>query len=211
MFLFLWKCNSFDELSQSCLPTIRTYDMIANTLVTGSTKSSQPSSLQSKTNILSKKHRQRDHIFGTSNITTMKLNLLLLLLLSTSVLAEDGLRFQYVQPEYHEGLERLMGADYIKRCFKRENPPETGDRCRRLPKSCFWGEQRCGDGVLQPTTRCNCLDREWTCSDYSCPTIGAQCPSQDPDTISPSPICSSHLTCFYEQERCCDTVYAPKW
>jgi hypothetical protein len=159
------------------------------------------------------------------------------------VLAEDGLTIitkipredipfihfafeEYEEPEYFRFLEAMLGSDYVKRCVKRRSPPENGAACRRDPKACFFGEQECGTttdpttgasvSVLQPTTRCNCHNQKWSCADYACPTLvegGDQCPSQDPERIEPTPICSTDLICFYGQQGCCDTsTFLPnKW
>lgn len=119
----------------------------------------------------------------------------------------------YEEPEYFRFIEAMLGADYIKRCVKRRFPPEVGSPCRKDPKVCLFGEQTCitNKTGTAPTTRCDCHRGKWSCNDYACPTIDAQCPSQDPEAIDPAPICESDLTCSYGQQRCCDTVFSPKW
>lgn len=129
-------------------------------------------------------------------------------------LAYDG----YEEPAYFQEYEDHLGSDLLKRCVKREFPPESGSSCRKDPKVCLWGQQVCnskdaanGDaGDLHPATRCNCVDRVWTCQEFQCPTIGATCPAQDPSTTVSPPVCKTDLTCDYEEQACCGQTFPKK-
>lgn len=124
----------------------------------------------------------------------------------------------YIEPSYFQFYEANLGSNYLKRCVKREQPPNDGDLCRKNPKACFWGEQICTDvgaGSTQPTTRCNCENESWSCFDFMCPTIAdSTCPAEDPSTPSSmdavEPICSDDMTCVYEEQTCCGLTFAKK-
>jgi len=116
----------------------------------------------------------------------------------------------YKEPSYFPFYENLLGADYLKRCVKRQNPPKGGDICReKLPKACLWGEQTCQKnspgGHTHPVTRCNCIDGRWNCFNVTCPTIQVPdiCPLFDPSNLDPPTICTRDMTCDYEEMQCC--------
>lgn len=109
----------------------------------------------------------------------------------------------YKEPSYFQKYENLFGQEYMKRCVKREGPPREGDRCRAKPKACLFGEQTCPGGNVEPTTRCNCKNRVWSCQDFQCPTIDPGCPLDSPTSDPLLSVCSNDLTCAYGAQDCC--------
>lgn len=112
----------------------------------------------------------------------------------------------YVEPQYHEFYENLLGENFFKRCARRQNPPAEGELCRGLPKACMFGMQTCPTspaGQLQPTTRCNCKNDKWSCQSFTCPTIGPVCPFTSPEILSPAFVCSTDLSCGLLGQMCC--------
>lgn len=69
--------------------------------------------------------------------------------------------------------ERFQGGD-LKLCSKRKNiAPANGSKCsKRMDKTCFFGNQACGD-TTYPETRCKCSgaksNRTWVCAATACP------------------------------------------
>lgn len=131
-----------------------------------------------------------------------------------SVSAEgDFIHFSYTgyqEPLYFNEYESLMGHEVLKRCVRREYPPEGEGHCRDLEKTCLWGSQRC-DGELEPTTRCNCRNDNWTCQSFFCPTMEPLCPATNPSGEDPAPICKKDMKCAYEKTICddCPTLEVP--
>lgn len=142
------------------------------------------------------------------------------LLISTSVDAKftsdvgqgSFLHFAYPgfqAPVYFDEYEELLGPSVLKMCVRREYPPEKGDQCRSDRKVCLWGSQRCGadNDVLEPTSRCNCVNNEWACQAFLCPTMGATCPEKPSigiENVADLPICKADLTCGYMEKTCED-------
>ena len=122
----------------------------------------------------------------------------------------------YEEPPYFQFYEHQLGSDFLKRCQKSPEPPNTGDAgCRNVPKACMWGIQVCvgsndAGGIMQPKTRCTCYHQNWTCQSFKCPNIDAQCPSIDPTIVTPAPVCSADLNCGYEDQFCCGKRFAKK-
>jgi hypothetical protein len=111
-------------------------------------------------------------------------------------------------PVYFDEYEALLGPNVLKMCVRREYPPENGQQCRGTMKVCLWGSQRCGsDNHLEPTTRCNCKNNEWTCQAFLCPTMeGVTCPAKPSlgQDIAALPICKTDLACGYAEKACAD-------
>lgn len=117
----------------------------------------------------------------------------------------------YEEPSYFQKYEALLGADYMKRCVRRRDPPPDGSSCRKLPKACLWGNQTCelGGETPEPSTRCNCQDRLWSCQGFLCPTIlDGTCPAESPAATTPEPICGSDVRCNYGDQTCCGLSFA---
>jgi hypothetical protein len=116
------------------------------------------------------------------------------------------------QPVYFKFYQDNLGAEYLKRCSRRQRPPNDGDSCRRNAKACLWGGQTCPQetpgGAIQPSSRCTCLNFEWKCTPFDCPTMPSACPESDPSAMYPQPICSDDLTCVYEDQTCCGRSFA---
>lgn len=142
----------------------------------------------------------------------MKFDFVWLLLFTLSTVLVAG----YEEPPYFQFYEDQLGADFMKRCQYRAEPPMEGQSgCRKKPKACMWGNQTCPDGanrggLVQPTTRCTCYHNSWMCQPFQCPTIDAQCPSVDPSVLTTAPVCSADLNCGYEDQFCCGRRFAKK-
>eukprot|EP00545_Synedropsis_sp_CCMP1620_P002863 CAMPEP_0119013700 /NCGR_PEP_ID=MMETSP1176-20130426/8785_1 /TAXON_ID=265551 /ORGANISM="Synedropsis recta cf, Strain CCMP1620" /LENGTH=497 /DNA_ID=CAMNT_0006966809 /DNA_START=104 /DNA_END=1597 /DNA_ORIENTATION=+ len=127
----------------------------------------------------------------------------------------DFIHFSYTgyqEPQYFSMYEDLLGDEVLKRCVRREYPPEDGGSCRDRRKVCLWGKQRCADGDLEPTTRCNCHDDSWGCQSFFCPTLDAVCPATDPSALDPMEvICKTDMKCDYGEANCdfCDNIPVP--
>ena len=154
---------------------------------------------------------------------------LILLALFNVVSSEAGARTSFLHfafpgfeaPVYFDEYEQLLGYNVLKMCVRREYPPKTGEQCRGSTKICLWGSQRCSSSdagspdtvitTLQPTTRCNCHNNEWTCQAFLCPTMEATCPEKPSigiDNVAALPICKTDLTCGYMEKTCanCDVT-----
>lgn len=97
----------------------------------------------------------------------------------------------YIEPAYFNFYQDLLGDDKFKRCGCRPNPPVDGEGCRRLPKTCFWGEQMCPPGTpggtTQPMVQCVCQNEQWTCDrNLKCPS-GSDAPSSHPSVAAIAP------------------------
>lgn len=141
----------------------------------------------------------------------LSLILVVLFLNAALVISVEGL-YSYV--EYYE---KQLGDDYFRRCERKPDPPDDGVGCRATPKACMWGNQECpasstiaGGPQQQPTIRCNCYEKSWRCQPFLCPTIELQCPSSDPSSVTPAPICSTDLACGYGEQTCCGRTIAKK-
>jgi hypothetical protein len=128
---------------------------------------------------------------------------------------------RYQVPVYFNKYEALLGSKTLKKCIRREFPPEDHLACSANPKTCLWGMQRCGvEDSVEPTSRCHCQEEVWTCQAFHCPTMEAQCPpkprltsSSQGNNINNSSrddeldyICATDLTCGYNDVTCpgCD-------
>lgn len=115
-------------------------------------------------------------------------------------------------PVYFDEYESLLGENVLKLCIRREYPPDNGEQCRGVTKVCLWGAQRCGpDKHLEPTSRCNCKNNQWSCQAFLCPTMeGSTCPEK-PSLgldLAALPICKTDLACGYMEKKCanCDVT-----
>jgi hypothetical protein len=120
---------------------------------------------------------------------------------------QDGNSYSgFVTPVYFDEYEALLGSDTLKKCSRREYPPDNEEPCRGLDKVCMWGSQRCGDdNKLEPTTRCNCYDGAWTCAAFLCPTMEPECPAEPPQEQL---ICKTDLACGYAEKVCPGCILA---
>jgi hypothetical protein len=121
---------------------------------------------------------------------------------------------RYQVPVYFDKYEALLGSATLKKCVRREYPPEDNLSCSVSPKTCLWGMQRCGiDDIVEPTSRCHCQDEVWTCQAFHCPTMGEdQCPPRPILTNNITKdneldyVCATDMTCGYNEVTCpgCD-------
>lgn len=69
----------------------------------------------------------------------------------------------------------------LRRCFLRMNAaPTSGSRCGPKSKTCFFGDQVCGNGEAYPAESCVCNGTNpndlgiWSCQAEACPIQGCQ-------------------------------------
>jgi hypothetical protein len=58
-------------------------------------------------------------------------------------------------------------------CEKKTNPPTSGSKCSKKPKTCFFGTQDCDGYGAHPQTLCHCDgavgSQTWNCTEEKCP------------------------------------------
>jgi hypothetical protein len=63
----------------------------------------------------------------------------------------------------------------LARCEQKSDPPVTGSKCPKVPKTCFFGTQDCDGYGAHPTSRCFCDgsagSRSWKCIEEKCPVF----------------------------------------
>eukprot|EP00545_Synedropsis_sp_CCMP1620_P005811 CAMPEP_0119027452 /NCGR_PEP_ID=MMETSP1176-20130426/37105_1 /TAXON_ID=265551 /ORGANISM="Synedropsis recta cf, Strain CCMP1620" /LENGTH=235 /DNA_ID=CAMNT_0006983373 /DNA_START=108 /DNA_END=815 /DNA_ORIENTATION=+ len=80
--------------------------------------------------------------------------------------------WSFVLPDWWTSIQNSFAGDDLRRCFKRQFPPEEASGCRKPPgtKTCFFGDQQCGaNDDPYPTTKCVCDFGTWSCTPEPCP------------------------------------------
>lgn len=124
---------------------------------------------------------------------------------------------RYVEPLWFQRIAEEDESGLLKRCFKKDVPPNNGDRCARRAKVCYFDTQDCDGMGAHPVTKCYCDGRNgsqtWSCEPEACPGVypdptrtgcapivnDPSCPLGSPTTNA----CSSvdfPVTCNYQME-----------
>lgn len=81
--------------------------------------------------------------FSNQSLVAMMIPLFTIVLALVPAQARRAQESNYSQPAYFKFYQDNLGAEYLKRCFKRQVPPNDGDSCRRNAKACLSGQQTC--------------------------------------------------------------------
>lgn len=81
--------------------------------------------------------------FLNQSLVAMMIPLFTIVLALVPAQARRAQESNYSQPAYFKFYQDNLGAEYLKRCFKRQVPPNDGDSCRRNAKACLSGQQTC--------------------------------------------------------------------
>mmetsp|Transcript_11476 Transcript_11476/g.23407 ORF Transcript_11476/g.23407 Transcript_11476/m.23407 type:complete len:280 (-) Transcript_11476:200-1039(-) len=135
--------------------------------------------------------------------------LLLLLLFGLQPSAARGGRKKqpYVAPAWWDRLAAEDTTAMLKKCkpyVRRDMIPQTGQRCGREEKLCYFGTQTCPGVGVHPVTQCWCVEEEEEEEDASRNVVGAHGRKKYQWECQPTacPGCASDEDCFdTETER----------
>lgn len=137
------------------------------------------------------------------------------LTLKPGVLGNDPSIIASTLPSWWNTVEANFKGENLKQCMGRDqhDPPETGHVCSVKKKTCYFGNQRCGnDDDDYPLHECQCSgspDKRthgtWSCRVVNCPACPVDMPSSDEQFAN---ICnkdskpsSSRLQCRYGTDK----------
>lgn len=94
----------------------------------------------------------------------------------TRAVGDDS--WMYLLPNWWDAVQAANGSENLKRCFKRQFPPEEGTACATRTKICYFGNQDCPvptNGPF-PATKCTCdgsknIPGTWNCVAEACPVL----------------------------------------